>query len=80
MHHVVIDLIGGNLVNSKGGLYILTVVDVHSRLIWLGHLPDQIAPVVAAALLNISRDFEPSMCTGYDNGPEFQNDLAAAVA
>jgi transposase InsO family protein len=80
MHHIVIDLIGPLPTSPLGRNWILVVVDVHTRYIWLRALSDKTAASVASELLLIFRDFGAPAIIGSDNGSEFDNALLQSLA
>eukprot|EP00732_Lithocolla_globosa_P002720 Lithocolla_globosa_v1_NODE_1885_length_2273_cov_105.862940.p1 type:complete len:430 gc:universal NODE_1885_length_2273_cov_105.862940:1906-617(-) len=74
LDHLVIDLIGP-MPTSEGNSYIMVVVDIASRFIWLRAIPDKTAPTVASVLITIWADFGWPRILGSDGGSEFANDI-----
>jgi transposase InsO family protein len=79
MDHIVIDLLGPWATTPEGYSFVLVVVDVHSRFVFLRALRDKSARSVAEALLLIFADFGPAKILSSDNGGEFSNELLRGV-
>jgi transposase InsO family protein len=78
MDQIAIDLIG-EFVVSHGNVYVLLVVDVASRFIWLRPLKEKTPEAVAQALLLIFADFGWPEALSSDNATEFANRVLQRV-
>ncbi len=77
LDHLAIDLAGPLSTTSRGNNYILIVVDVASRFVWLRPLQAKTAAAVAEALLLLFADFGLPRIVQSDNGWEFVNETLA---
>eukprot|EP00733_Pompholyxophrys_punicea_P000268 Pompholyxophrys_punicea_v1_NODE_58_length_4147_cov_5.424487.p2 type:complete len:226 gc:universal NODE_58_length_4147_cov_5.424487:112-789(+) len=79
MDHLAMDLIGPMPTTPDGYNYVLVLVDVFSRFVFLRALVDKSAASVALALLLIIADFGPPKIIQSDNGTEFVNDVVKGM-
>lgn len=59
-------------INKASFLYVLSVLDVFSRYLWLRALQDKTPATVATKLSSIYRDFGPPKYLQCDQGSEFK--------
>lgn len=71
--HLAIDLIGPMPPHPAGLSYVLVIVDVCSRFVWLRALPDKTSHSIASTLFLIFSDFGFPKIIQSDNGTEFVN-------
>ena len=74
MDHIALDL-AGPFPEENGFKYILLVVDIFSKYVWLTPLVDKSAKQVASSLLQIFTAFGIPKIVSSDNGKEFVNEL-----
>ena len=75
MDHIVIDLIGPLETSQGGENYILIIIDVFSRYIFLVAIKDKAAMTIATELFRIFCLFGPPKILQSDNGTEFNNSI-----
>jgi hypothetical protein len=79
MSHVAIDLLGPLNQDAKSNQYILVMIDLFSRFIFLRALANKTAEDVAQALFSIFCDYGHPRIIQSDNGTEFVNQLMAKL-
>eukprot|EP00733_Pompholyxophrys_punicea_P000125 Pompholyxophrys_punicea_v1_NODE_19_length_5902_cov_21.503677.p1 type:complete len:734 gc:universal NODE_19_length_5902_cov_21.503677:2263-62(-) len=75
LDHLALDLLGPMPTSAEGFNYILVIVDICSRFVFLRSLVDKSASAVAHALFLIITDFGPPKILQSDNGTEFINEV-----
>lgn len=73
--HIAIDLLGPLQTTNQGNNYVLVIVDVFTRFIFLFALPDKQAETVAIKLVKLFCLFGFPKIIQSDNGTEFKNKL-----
>ena len=75
LDHIAIDLLGPLQTTIKGNNYVLLMVDVFSRFVFLFSIPDKQAETIATKLLKVFFLFGFPKIIQSDNGTEFKNKL-----
>jgi hypothetical protein len=78
--HVAIDLAGPFVESNRGNKYLLVVVDVCTRFVFLKAIPDKSAKVVARTLYDLFCLVGFPNILQSDNGSEFKNEVFAHIA
>ena len=79
MDHVAMDLIGPLPICEHGEKYILVLIDLFTRFIFLRAITNKTANEVAKALFEIFCMFGPRRVIQSDNGPEFANEVVSQL-